>query len=798
MKKAKLDTVASMDLFNAIVSSTPAKVVEFFDRLKSLRERKEFHPVVRVLNTMIENEHHEWIHNKGDEPVMMKWFEIFRDIYIAKKLADAPEGQIAEATFTFFARTFEPLHLSPQFWFADTNLIKKSTFMAKAEAFRLAFERYLCASGGGHAWGAIDWEMESFAERKVRGGLQNSGKEALHRLAAIALTARAVLRAELNLSIDLRDEVSLPFAGLSNEKGNTCGLLQYFHFDNVTKLSFARARELGEEWGDKKDHVKFEPRWDAMTVLADTILKKSHARATVEAARRVMADTCLEFADLVCDDMKQFEKKHPDVFKAAKKLQTLFEEPLIKTLRESSENDLLKMLGVRDGVMPSDWYLTASNVNDPAFFWKEAMKIFKKFVANFDLIYNQQAPLYSKVQLEAAVMKSVKSNASESVKLLEKMLRSGHLNGIENTLYPNALSAALKELIARKVIEFNPTQLADVLAVENMAEPKTLIVRHCESKVTSEISFEKIIPNAKPGDFKAWVLGGLNALGIATYKEPPSKHGRGGKKSSAYDYTRRDFAESVKLADSLWNDYFSERSEDCLKRYRLSILKADELLKNAMDGGELEVKSDESGTVGKLTKKKFLLKEYREKLKQELAEMEGRYGIRGGKDELEKYVDELMKQDTVVNKSKNGEVRVLIMMALIARIMVETAGNYAELWRASNKNMLVAFIMHMLTATMKDSAMPFPWHLGWFTGSYMRAKLGRMKDRQWNVIDRWIQNAEFDDMAQKEILTVFLMHYLRETSNAHTTVGKMMKREVIRNWIGDERLEYLKSQFEGK
>ena len=138
------------------------------------------------------------------------------------------------------------------------------------------------------------------------------------------------------------------------------------------------------------------------------------------------------------------------------------------------------------------------------------------------------------------------------------------------------------------------------------------------------------------------------------------------------------------------------------------------------------------------------------------------------------------------------------MMALIARIMVETAENYAELWRAANKDMLVAFIMHMLTATMKDSIMPFPWHLGWFTGSYMRAKLGRMKERQWNVIDRWIQRAEFDDMAQKEILTMFLMHYLRDASNAHTTVGKMMKREVIRNWIGDERLEYLKSQFEGK
>ena len=225
------------------------------------------------------------------------------------------------------------------------------------------------------------------------------------------------------------------------------------------------------------------------------------------------------------------------------------------------------------------------------------------------------------------------------------------------------------------------------------------------------------------------------------------------------------------------------------------MLQAEDILKKALNEGAYEVKSDESGVVGKVTNNPRLLKKLLSDLYVEMRAADELYPVDMDKAQLEEYVGNTMKQDIIVDQVRDGEERVLIMLALVARIMVETAVDYAELWQSTNRDMLVAFIMHMLTATMKDSGLPFPWHLGWFSGSYMRAKLGRMKNRQWNVIDRWIKNAEFDDRAQAALLAMYLVHYLRTARRPRQTFRAMRRCEVIRNWVGDERLECLEASF---
>ena len=111
--------------FQEVVDSVPDEVVAFFQRFDSSRDRLTLSQEADVLNAVAEEEYHACASAGGRKTsrrstVLMKWYEVFRDIYILSRAGrrDAVEVLKDPNGFTTFARTFEPLAFLPDFWFA--------------------------------------------------------------------------------------------------------------------------------------------------------------------------------------------------------------------------------------------------------------------------------------------------------------------------------------------------------------------------------------------------------------------------------------------------------------------------------------------------------------------------------------------------------------------------------------------------------------------------------------------------------------------------------------------------------
>lgn len=196
--------------------------------------------------------------------------------------------------FTTFARAFEPLAFLPDFWFAAERNISSPDIRERVHGLRLAFERFLYERAGGGVWGAVDWEMNRFLQRRIYETLKSDEEGALRRIAALVLTARAVAAGEMGLYVEERDDVTLPLSGFSNvhnDPKRLNPLLKYYHYDRFTQLSFAREHEFAMDPNISGTHMRFERQWVAMAVLSDVILKESDAHSTNAAATRVMLES---------------------------------------------------------------------------------------------------------------------------------------------------------------------------------------------------------------------------------------------------------------------------------------------------------------------------------------------------------------------------------------------------------------------------------------------------------------------------------------------------------------------------
>ena len=136
--------------------------------------------------------------------------------------------------------------------------------------------------------------MNRFLQRRIYETLKFDEEGALRRIAALVLTARAVVAGEMGLYVEERDDVTLPLSGFSNihnDPKRLNPLLKYYHYDRFTQLSFAREHEFAMDPNISGTHMRFERQWVAMAVLSDVILKESDAHSTNAAATRVMLES---------------------------------------------------------------------------------------------------------------------------------------------------------------------------------------------------------------------------------------------------------------------------------------------------------------------------------------------------------------------------------------------------------------------------------------------------------------------------------------------------------------------------
>ena len=185
---------ADFELFDSIVKNMPHEVAAFFEMFEKARANMTMPQEIAVLNAVAKGEVAA-ARDGGKPACLMRWFEVFRDIYIARRLAEERAGRPRGKNpndFSTFARTFEPLALMPDFWLANDSLVGTDV-RALAYPVRLAFERYLYSCAGGGAWGAMDWELGLYVDSRIYAPLRRDEKVSLRRLAALALTLRGIV-----------------------------------------------------------------------------------------------------------------------------------------------------------------------------------------------------------------------------------------------------------------------------------------------------------------------------------------------------------------------------------------------------------------------------------------------------------------------------------------------------------------------------------------------------------------------------------------------------------------------------
>ena len=148
----------------------------------------------------------------------------------------------------------------------------------------------------------------------------------------------------------------------------------------------------------------------------------------------------------------------------------------------------------------------------------------------------------------------------------------------------------------------------------------------------------------------------------------------------------------------------------------------------------------------------------------------------------------------------SGEARILVMVAVLARLMVHTAVAHAALWERQAD--LFAFFTHILVASNRDYELPFPWHLDITSASYLRT--GRTHTRQTNVVDDIVDGA-FLDESERALFIVFIAHYLaRQRDTAVQVIGTISASSRMKAYFADNdlalaerRIKFLKTHFEG-
>ena len=808
MKKTLKSHSKAGPSFEDIVESVPGEVTAFFHKFEAMRDGFALSQEADVLNAVANEEYLACAAGKGPRPTaLMKWYEVFRDVFILKSLWSGSRGEGVKKdpnNFTTFARTFEPLAFLPDFWFAADRNIASPGLRGRAHGLRLAFERHLYERDGGGVWGAMDWEMNRFLHQRIFASATARPKDALRRLAALALTARAVAAGELGMYVEERDDVTLPLSGFSNvcnDPNKQNPLLKYYHYDRFTQLSFAREHELAMDPNVPGTHVKFERQWMAMAVLSDVILKESDAHSTHAAATRVMLESVAQCMVKIRAKMRGKESCKA-ILAVAEKLYDLATRDH-SAFAQMSGADLMATLGIKEEVADGGYYLSKCGFSDAADFWEQTLPIFREFEALHNENANRVVMRYTEAQRQASYR-----DEKSAERFVRDAINKGNESELSGEVGKEATRNTLMSLMLEGSVALQYAVMDDVLTGGGQLLSRRVSCWSEASRVSRALPERFPFAANDAERFREWLVRYLCELSSrcasAKNAEIDARHPRkaGDEKTrnihphvKPISYKGSDFSDATDKADRLWNLYFTE-DDICRDRWIVSVAEVLRVMddKTVQDRGNAYFRGNYQWPY---------VPEMRSGLRIRLEEERDRFAKEGVWPKniaaLEKKL--LKSQSYTICDIASARIRVLAMIAVFARLMVHTATVYPELWE--RRPDLFSLFTHILYATNHSFNRPFPWHLDVASDSYLR--LGRSRDRQTNVVDD-IVDGEFYDESERTVFIVFVAHYLaaQPPSARMPILHAIARSDSMKAYFADHDLEladrrigFLRSHFAG-
>ncbi len=799
-----------------IVDAIPDEVVAFFQKFESSRDRLSLTQEADVLNDVAQEEYRACAGKGGKAgrrpTALMRWYEVFRDIYILSRARRSDDGEIKKNPngFTTFARTFEPLAFLPDFWFAAKRNVSSGDIRSRGHGLRLAFERYLYERAGGGVWGAMDWEMNRFLQLRIYESLKSDEQDALRRIAALALTARAVAAGELGLYVEERDDVTLPLSGFSNvhndyRKRNP--LLKYYHYDRFTQLSFAREHEFAMDPNVNGTHMRFERQWVALAVLSDVILKESDAHSTNAAATRVMLESVAQCMVRIKNKLRKLGT-HRKILKAADAIYDwVVSRP--DAFAQVSAADLLSEIGVCERPVASSFYLDACGFASAAAFWTAVLPVFHELVDACDASRDRVVATYTEQQRREAF-----NDASSAVQFVRGVLNRGNVSDLPGSLGRTGVRDALMTLMLDGAATLQYAVMDKVLTGNDKAMASRISYWSNERRVVRVLPARMPFTDDETPQFHDWIVRYLIDLSSQCAAEKNSAirgqrdkwiqgwHKKNGAEKSPkripfptispISYKGIDFGEVCAAADKLWNFYFTA-DDVCLNRWIVSIDTALDILR------DMEEHRHDKHNFGNFpwTCTPEMRKGLSARLEAEKEQFEEKELWPDNMDDLKAKLT--AGPSCTIDDLMSGESRILVMVAVLARLMVHTAVAHAALWE--RRADLFAFFTHILVASNRDFDLPFPWHLDITSASYLRT--GRTHTRQTNVVDDIVDGA-FLDESERTLFIVFVAHYLARQTDAEQVLGAISSSSRMKAYFADNdlalaerRIKFLKSHFEG-
>ena len=803
--------------FHEIVDSIPDEVAAFFQKFEYSRDRLTLTQEADVLNAVA---HEEYLAcagtggKSGRRPTaLMRWYEVFRDIYILSRAGrrDAVEVLKDPNGFSMFARTFEPLAFLPDFWFAAERNVSRSDIRDCPHGLRLAFERFLYERAGGGVWGAMDWEMNRFLQRRIYEALKSDEHGALRRIAALALAARAVAAGELGLYVEERDDVTLPLSGFSNvhnDPKRRNPLLKYYHYDRFTQLSFAREHEFAMDPNVSGTHMRFERQWVVMAVLSDVILKESDAHSTNAAATRVMLESVAQcMLKIKCKFRGQ--AAHKKIRAAADAIYdwvAFHPDDFVRL----SEAELLRGIGVPERPVESRHYLDRCGFADASAFWGAVLPIFRELVDACDANRDRVVAKYTEEQRRGAF-----KDKRSVVEFVRDALDKGNIADLPGSVGRTGVREALMALMLEGSVSLQYAVMDSVLTGGEGVSVRRVSYWSDARRIARDMPARMPFADVEMQQFRSWIVRYLSELSaqcaaarnaeIQVEREKWMLDWR--KKNGATANPKRnpfpsispivykgvDFREVCAAADKLWDFYFTE-DDICRDRWIVSI---NEVLR-IMDAPN--VRQYGNYTFDKTYNWAYtpeLRSGLRARLEAEKRDLEER---ELWPDDIEEFKTDLLRRPTcTIDDLLSGESRILVMIAVFARLMVHTAVAHSSLWE--RRADLFSFFTHILIASNHDFDRPFPWHLDITSGSYLRT--GRSHARQTNVVDD-IVNGAFHDESERTLFIVFVAHYLSRQADSRRILDALLASSRMKSYFADRdvglaerRLKFLKTHFEG-
>ena len=801
--------------FQEIVDSIPDEVSVFFQRFESSRDRLTLAQEVDVLNAVAHEEYLACagVGGKGRRPTtLMRWYEVFRDIYILNRAKRSECGEVRKNPngFTTFARTFEPLAFLPDFWFAAERNVPSSDTRACGHGLRLAFERFLYERAGGGVWGAMDWEMNRFLQRRIYETLKSDERDVLRRIAALALTARAVAAGELGLYVEERDDVTLPLSGFSNVHNDPRmrnPLLKYYHYDRFTQLSFAREHEFAMDPNVSGTHMRFERQWVAMAVLSDVILKESDAHSTNAAATRVMLESVSQCM-LKIKSKFRGQKAHKKILAAT---DTIYDWVVSRPdeFAQLSEETLLNSIGVRERPVDSSYYLDKCGFADASAFWAAVMPVFRELDDACDANRDRVVAKYTEQQRREAFQ-----DKRSAVQFVRDALDKGNVSELPGTVGRTAVRDALMTLMLEGATSLQYAVMDKVLTGDEKKSVGRVSFWSEERRVARELPARMPFTDGEMPQFRDWIVRYLSDLSSQCaakrneairedrekwLQERRKKKGEAATlkripfpTASPISYKGVDFKEVCSAADRLWNFYFTE-DDICLGRWIVSI---DKVLAILDDPEDQHYGTHPFGKAYKWPCTPELRSGLRRRLEAEKSELEEKGLWPDSIEELKAKLE--AGPSCTIDNLMSGESRILVMIAVFARLMVHTAVAYTSLWE--RRADLFSFFEHILIASKRDFDFPFPWHLDITSGSYLRT--GRTHARQTNVDDDIVDGAFYDE-SERTLFIVFIAHYLVRQSDARRILEAILASTHMKAYFADNdpslaerRIKFLKTYFD--